>query len=75
MEDKVRALTRRIKAHPSYTEALGSLLGIVGAETHTDLSDAKPVLKATDQTDGVVVLTYQKTKSDGVNIPESRYFC
>lgn len=72
VEDKVRALTRRIKAHPGYTEALGSLLGIVGAETHTDLSDAKPVLKATDQTDGVVVLTYQKTKSDGINIYAQR---
>lgn len=72
VEDKVRALTRRIKAHPSYTEALGSLLGIVGAEMHTDLSDAKPVLKATDQTGGVVVLSYQKTKSDGINIYAQR---
>lgn len=68
VEDKVRALTRRIKAHPGYTEALGNLLGIVGAENHIDLSAAKPVLKATDQTDGVVVLTYQKAKSDGINI-------
>jgi len=71
-ENKVRALARRIKAHPSYTEALGSLLGIVGAEINTDLSDAKPVLKAIDQTGGNVVLSFQKSKSDGINIYAQR---
>ena len=71
-ENKVRALSRRIKAHPGYTEALGSLLGIIGAEINTDLSDAKPVLKATDQTGGNVVLSFQKHKSDGINIYSQR---
>lgn len=71
-ENKVRALARRIKAHPGYTDALGSLLGIVGAEIHTDLTDAKPVLKAADQTGGNVVLSFQKYKSDGINIYSQR---
>lgn len=71
-ENKVRALTRRIKAHPGYTEAIGNLLGIIGAEIHTDFSDAKPVLKAVDQTDGIVVLSFQKAKSDGINIYAQR---
>lgn len=71
-ENKARALTRRIKAHPNYTEALGNLLGIIGAETSTDLSNAKPVLKAADQTSGVVVLSFQKFGSEGVNIYSQR---
>ncbi|OAI26779.1 MULTISPECIES: hypothetical protein [Methylomonas] len=72
LEDKVRALARRIKSHPSYTDALGNLLGIVGAEISTDLSDAKPILKAVDQTGGIVVLSFQKSKSDGINIYSQR---
>lgn len=72
LEDKVRALTRRIKAHPGYTEALGNLLGVVGTEINTDLSGAKPILKAADQTGGNVVLSFQKFKSDGINIYSQR---
>lgn len=71
-ENKVRALTRRIKAHPGYTEALGNLLGVIGAETSNDLSVSKPVLKAADQTGGIVVLSFQKSKSDGINIYSQR---
>lgn len=52
-KNKVRALTRRIKAHPAYTEAMGNLLGVVGAEISTDLSLSKPVLRAADQTGGI----------------------
>ncbi|QPK62416.1 hypothetical protein IVG45_16380 [Methylomonas sp. LL1] len=72
LENSVRALTRRIKAHPSYTEALGNLLGIIGPESSMDLSDAKPVLKAADQTGGIVILSFQKFKSDGINIYSQR---
>ncbi len=68
IENKVRALVRRIKAHPTYSEALGNLLGIVGAENTTDLSSAKPVLNGVDHTGGVVVLSFIKSKSDGINI-------
>jgi hypothetical protein len=67
-ENHVRALTRRIKAHPAYTEAIGNLLGVIGAENTVDLSSLKPLLNGTDQTDGVVLLKYLKSKSDGVNI-------
>lgn len=67
-ENHIRALTRRIKAHPAYTDAIGSLLGIIGAENVVDLANAKPSLNGSDQTDGVVILKYQKNKSDGVNI-------
>lgn len=63
-----RASTRRIKAGAGYTEALGLALGIEGSEDSTDLSAAKPALTATDQTGGVVVIDFVKSKSDGVNI-------
>ena len=71
-EGDVRALVRRIKAHPAYTPAIGSLLGIEGPQSNTDLSGAKPTLTATDQTGGVVQLQFSKSASDGVNIYSKR---
>ncbi|PKD39395.1 hypothetical protein CWO84_16930 [Methylomonas sp. Kb3] len=68
IESRVRALVRRIKAHPAYSDALGNLLGIIGSEDTTKLTDAKPVLTGVDQTGGVVVLNFVKSKSDGINI-------
>src|SRR6266516_2624965 len=63
-----RALAARIKAHLAYTVALGSLLGIVGAEDTTDLTTSKPTLAGVDQTGGVVELDFDKSISDGVNM-------
>lgn len=71
-EDHVRAITRRIKAHSAYTEAIGNLLGIIGAEITLDLAAAKPSLSGSDHSGGVVVLKYVKSKSDGVNIYSQR---
>jgi len=63
-----RALAARIKAHPAYTVALGSLLGIEGPQDTTDLTTSKPTLAGIDQTGGVVELDFDKSISDGVNI-------
>lgn len=71
-ENHVRAITRRIKAHPAYNDAIGNLLGIIGAENAVDLSNTKPSLNGSDQTGGVVILKYLKSKSDGVNIYSQR---
>ena len=71
-ENHVRAITRRIKAHPAYNEAIGNLLGIIGAENVVDLTNTKPSLNGSDQTGGVVILKYLKSKSDGVNIYSQR---
>jgi hypothetical protein len=68
VESNVRALTRRIKAHPAYTVALGQQLGIEGAQDTTDLSTSKPDLSGTDQTGGNVELDFSKSTSDGVNL-------
>src|SRR6266404_3598440 len=67
-----RALAARIKAHPAYTPALGSLLGVVGAEDTTDLTTSKPTMAGADQTGGVVQLDFDKSISDGVNIYAKR---
>ncbi len=67
-----RALAARIKAHPAYTVALGSLLGIEAAQDTTDLTTSKPTLAGVDQTGGVVELDFDKSISDGVNIYAKR---
>ncbi len=67
-----RALAARIKAHPAYTVALGSLLGIEGPQDTTDLTTSKPTLAGVDQTGGVVELDFDKSISDGVNIYAKR---
>ncbi|MDD2659225.1 MAG: hypothetical protein PHY54_06015 [Methylococcales bacterium] len=67
-EANARALARRIKSHPAYTEATGTLFGIVGSEVIIDLTTAKPILYGIDQTGGIVSITYQKSISNGVNI-------
>jgi hypothetical protein len=65
-----RALAARIKAHPAYTGALGSLLGIEGPQDTTDLTTSKPTLAGVDpaRRDGVVELDFDKSISDGVNL-------
>jgi len=67
-ETLARALARQIKAGAGYTDALGALLAIVGADDSTDLTSLKPTLTGTDQTGGVVVLDFPKLRTDGVNI-------
>jgi hypothetical protein len=69
-EASARAIARQIKAGDGYTEALGALLGIVGPEDATDLASLKPVLTGVDQTGGVVVLSFPKLRTDGINIYE-----
>ncbi|MBD9358404.1 hypothetical protein [Methylomonas albis] len=68
VEGNTRALVRRVKAHPAYSDAMGNFLGVIGAEDTIKLSEAKPVLTGVDQTGGVVVLNFIKSKSDGINI-------
>jgi len=67
-EARVRASARRLKVQTEYTHALGALLAIEGAEITTDLSSAKPALTGIDHTGGVVVLSFNKLSSQGVNI-------
>ncbi len=68
----VRAEVRRIKARSTYTDGQGAHLGIIGARDSHDLSNSRPDLSGTDQTDGVVSLNFSKYNSDGVNIYSKR---
>ncbi|WP_295447106.1 hypothetical protein [uncultured Thiodictyon sp.] len=68
LELEFRALVRQIKAHRGYTQAQGDVLGIEGPQHLVDLTAAKPDLAAIDQTAGVLVLTFTKRESDGINL-------
>ncbi len=68
LEEEFRGLVRRIKAHRGYTQEQGDLLGIEGPKHLVDLTGAKPDLTAVDQTAGVVVLSFTKRESDGINL-------
>ncbi len=72
VDGNTRALARRIKAHPAYTEVIGQQLGIIGPEDTTDLSNAKPTLKLISVNPGQVVIGFEKSVSDGVRIVRQR---
>jgi hypothetical protein len=72
IEARARALARRIKVAPGYTEAIGSQLRILGTEETTSLANAKPTITATPKTGGAVEIVFNKSKSDGVNIYTQR---
>jgi hypothetical protein len=67
-EERVRAYARRIKAHTGYTVAQGQQFGIEGPEDTTDLTTSKPTLAGTAKSGGSVEITFNKSKSEGVNI-------
>lgn len=60
----------RINARVGYNPELASQFGNEGAEhEHShDLANASPTLTGSDQSGGLVVLGFNKCKSDGVNI-------
>src|SRR5205814_35278 len=59
-EKHARALAARVRAHPAYTVALGSLIGIEGAADTRTLTNAQPTLSGVDQTGGTVELDFDK---------------
>jgi hypothetical protein len=61
------ALAGRIKKHPSYTEAMGQDLGIIGAEQTIDYSSLKPVLNITLQA-GHPVIDWHKQGMDSLEL-------
>ncbi|WP_396641989.1 hypothetical protein [Methylomonas sp. 2B] len=67
-ENLIRAEVRRIKARANYTDGIGAQLGIDSSSRTGDLSTANPKLSGNDQTGGVVVLSFVKHRSDGVNL-------
>jgi hypothetical protein len=67
----LRALNRLIKAQPTYTEAIGRDLGIVGSMNTLAADTAKPTLRA-DVQPGFVRLRFSKEGFTGVNLYRER---
>ena len=67
-EQKARTLAKRLKLHSAYNAGFGQQLGIEGSEATVDLTAAKPQLEGAAKPHGEVELTFNKSKSDGVNI-------
>ena len=65
-------MANRFKAHPNFTPALGQQLDILGPEDTTDLTTAKPTLKATAINVGAVTIGFNKSVSSGVRILSKR---
>lgn len=63
-----RVLVQRMKLSPNYTDAIGNMLGVIGAEDTTDLTSAKPTLTATAQPGGAAEVQFNKSISQGVDV-------
>jgi hypothetical protein len=64
---RLSQLVRRIKVSPTYTEAIGRDLGIIGAEQTLTLDSMKPVLKLVFK-GGLVEVQWTKGDADAVHI-------
>ena len=70
IEPRIRTLVQFIKAHPSYTVAIGQDLGIIGSEIVIDLSSLKPILTLVKLVTGVDVL-WKKGVAGALRIEKS----
>jgi hypothetical protein len=68
---RIAQMVQRIKNHPTYTEAIGADLGIIGAEQVLDDSTMKPELKLKIK-GGQVVVHWVKGKADAVRIESNK---
>ncbi len=71
-EDSVRAMVRRIKAHPAYTVAIGEQLGIERGGVTPPPSTTRPDLEAVSVLNGEVELKFIKNGFTGVEIESLR---
>lgn len=67
-----QAFANRVKNTAGYTAAIGQQLGFIGAEDTTDLTQEKPILRATAVTAGSVTVAFNKQTSDGVRVSSKR---
>ena len=68
---RVRALVRRIKGHPNYTNAIGADLGIVGPSITVEFV-TPPVAVAKTDGDFTIQIDWKKGKASGVIIQSRR---
>lgn len=68
---RVKLLVARIKTSPTYTEAIGKGMGIIGAEQIADYTEVKPSIKLLMK-GGRVEVQWIKGDSDGIRIEVDR---
>ena len=68
---RIASLVRRIKASPTYTEAIGKALGIVGAEMVRNVDTIQPVLKLV-ASGGSIEVQWTKGSADAIHIEVDR---
>ena len=72
-EDTIRSTVRRIKAHPTYTTAIGESLGIQAPESQPSGAESeRPDLETVSVVNGEVVLSFLKVGHTGVEIRSKR---
>lgn len=67
----IRRVSKRIKSHSSYTNAIGASLGIIGPDTFENLVEVKPRLKAV-LSGTRVLIKYPKKRLDGIELYSDR---
>lgn len=69
---RLRAIVQRIKAHPSYTETMGTDLGIIATTPTTSPATAKPSATAVAEPGNTVRIIWVKGGFDGVLVEGQR---
>jgi len=69
---RYRAMVKYIKANPNYTEQIGALLGIVGAEIVIDETQMKPKAKVKENADNKIVISITKGHSEQIAVYGNR---
>jgi hypothetical protein len=67
-QEALRAMVRRIKASPTYTQAIGELLGIERGTTSSSSTTSRPDLQANSVLNAEVELSFIKNGFTGVEI-------
>ncbi|MBC7821454.1 MAG: hypothetical protein IAG10_31590 [Planctomycetaceae bacterium] len=67
-----RARANRSKNAPAYTTTMGELLGILGPENTTDLTNEKPTLQASSINPGSATIGFNKSISGGIRLESKR---
>jgi len=68
VKSHVRKLARRVRGHRDFTEALGLHLRIVAGEDSTDMKAAQPKLRGRALPHSQVEISFEKSRSEGVDI-------
>ncbi len=70
---RYRAIVKSIKAHANYTEQIGKLLGIIGAEIVIDETQMKPTALVKEIADNKIVINVTKGHAEQIAIYCYRY--